>query len=107
MLNVSEMIEVNRNAVSVIARIAVTFRTLFFLKYFFERFFITFVLLFPKRISLMFLSPLLRDFTIFNPNNAVGKLGDFVVVGNHYQRLMEFFAGGFQKPQYITARPAV
>ena len=44
---------------------------------------------------------------VLNADNAVGKLGDFVVVGNHYQRLMEFVAFGFQNPQYIVARPTV
>lgn len=44
---------------------------------------------------------------VLNADNAVGKLGDFVVVGNHYQRLMEFVAFGFQNPQYIAARSAV
>ena len=45
--------------------------------------------------------------TILDPNDAVGKLGDLTVMGNHHEGLMEFLACGFQKPQHIGAGLAV
>ena len=103
MLNASEVMDVNKNAVRTIARIAARLRTLFFLKYCLDRCLMVLVLLLPNRISLMSSPPLLHNSAILNPNNAVGKLGDFIVMGNHYKCLVELLAGYFQKPQHITA----
>ena len=58
-------------------------------------------------MSFIVSTPLLKNPAIFNAYNAVGKLGDLVIVGYHHQRLMEFAAGRFQKTQHIAARPAV
>ena len=66
-----------------------------------ERFasnFRTGLLLFPNRMSFMVPPPLLHDFAILDPNNAVSKLGDLTVMGNHHEGLVEFLACGFQKP---------
>ena len=51
MLNTNEVMEVNRNAVSMIASIAARFRTLFFLKYRLDNRLITSVLLLPNNMS--------------------------------------------------------
>ena len=51
--------------------------------------------------------PLLKNPAVLNADNAVGKLGNLVVMGYHHQRLMKFTAGCFQQAQHIAARPAV
>ena len=58
-------------------------------------------------MSFIVSAPLLKNPAVLNADNAVGKLGDLVVMGYHHQRLMEFAAGFFQQAQHITARPAV
>ena len=55
----------------------------------------------------MFSPPLLGNPAVLNTNNAVGKLGDLIVMSNHHNGLMEFLAGHFQKAQYIAAGSAV
>ena len=77
------------------ANIAAIFRTLFFLKYRFERRLITAMLLLPNRISFIYDTPLLHNFPILNTDDPICKLGDLAIMGNHYKRLMEFMAGGF------------
>ena len=47
------------------------------------------------------------NLAVLDSHNAVGKLGDFVVVGNHYDSLMKLHAGTFQQTQYIGACFAV
>ena len=65
------------------------------------------VLLFPNKMSFIVYAPLFRNFSIFNADNAVRKLGNFVIVGNHYKGLAELLAGSFQKSQNIVTRPAI
>ncbi len=55
----------------------------------------------------MFSPPLLGNPAVLNTNNAVGKLGDLIVMSNHHNGLMKFLAGHFQKTQYIAAGSAV
>lgn len=107
MLNASEVMDVNKNAVRTIARIAARLRTLFFMKYCLDSRLMVFVLLLPNRMSFIVPPPLLYDFAILNPNNTVGELGDLIVMSNHYKSLLKFLAGYFQKPQHITAGLAV
>ena len=47
--------------------------------------------------------PLLHNLTILDPNNAVVKLSDLIIMGNHYKGLVEFCAGNFQQAQHIAA----
>ena len=42
--------------------------------------------------------PLTYNFAILNPHNAVCELGNLVIVSNHYNGLIKFSAGTFQKP---------
>ena len=49
----------------------------------------------------------MHDLSIFNPNDTVSKLGDLIIMSNHYKGLVEFLTGYFQKSQYITAGSAV
>ena len=98
---------VKRKVVRAIAMTAITFRILLLRKLRFASFLMTALLLLPNRMSFIGLPPLLHDLTILDPNDAVGKLGDLTVMGNHHEGLMEFLACGFQKPQHIGAGLAV
>ena len=51
----------------------------------------------------MFSPPLLGNPAVLNTNNAVGKLSDLIIMGNHYEGLVEFCAGNFQQAQHIAA----
>ena len=42
-------------------------------------------LLLPNKMSFIVSAPLLKNPAVLNADNAVGKLGDLVVVGNHHQ----------------------
>lgn len=98
------MTEANKNAVSAIARIAVLLRVLLLWKLRFESSFTAARVSFSNSI----ISPSsFLDFSIFNTDNAVCKLGDSVIMRNHYYRLMEFHAGNFQEGKNVLTRPAV
>jgi len=107
MLNTSEVMDVNKNAVRTIARIAARLRTLFFLKYCLDSRLMVFVLLLPNRMSFIVSPPLLHDLAILNSNDTVGKLGNLIIMSNHHDGLVEFLTCGFQKPQHIGAGLAV
>ena len=86
---------------------AITFLILLLRKLRFASFLMTALLLLPNRMSFIVPPPLLHNLTILDPNNAVGKLGDFTVMGDHHEGLVEFLACGFQKPQHIGTGFAV
>ena len=41
--------------------------------------------------------PLTYNLAVLNPHNAVGKLGNFVVVGNHHNGLVKFPASTLEQ----------
>ena len=47
------------------------------------------------------------DFSIFNTDGAVSLFRNLRVMGYHYDSLMEFLAGDFQKLDYLIAGLAV
>ena len=63
--------------------------------------------MFPNKYHSFSFAPLLGNLAILNADNAVGKLGNLGIVGNHHKGLVEFLAGYLQKSQYIGAGFAV
>ena len=47
----------------------------------------------------MFSPPLLGNPAVLNTNNAVGKLGDLIVMSNHHNGLMNFWLVIFKRPE--------
>ena len=69
-----------------------------------EPFLMTAPLLFPNKISFMPTPSLLGNPAVLNADDAVGKLGDLVVVGNHHQGLVELTTGGFPQRRNTVIR---
>ena len=52
-------------------------------------------------------TPSAHDFAVLDPHDAVGQLGDLVVVGDHHDGLVELRAGALEQAQHIGAGLAV